>query len=459
MKQLHYNPILLPELREMLAAGDLEGIETVLRELHPATIAEFTEGLDPAETWALLQFAPAERQAEVFTYYSMPKQIELVESGDLDHVSTLLDAMPPDDRADLMQGLDESLVEQLLPKMGKEERHDVRMLMAYPDDSAGSVMTTDFAWLPEDVTVSEAIPLLRQQAADSETIYYVYVIDKEHRLVGIISLRDLILARPDAQVRDIMKRDPVFARVTDDREEVARQLARYNFLALPIVDEQHRLVGIVTHDDVIDVVIEEATEDALRMGAVGAMVESFLDAPFTVVWRKRAVWLSLLFVAELMTFGAMAYFEKALAAITALSFFVPLCISTGGNSGAQAATLITRAMALDQVRPGDWWRVIRHEVVMGLVLGLTLGSIAFLQVILTPDRILRYDPAWKLGIVVGISVTFICLWGTLVGSLLPLGFQKLGFDPGYASSPFVATLVDVTGIVIYFSVATVILFT
>ena len=457
MKRPAYNPILLPELREMLAAGDLEGIEAVLRELHPATIAEFTEGLDPSETWALLAFAPADRQAEVFTYYSMPKQVELIEEGDLDHVATLLDAMPSDDRADLMQELDPNLVERLLPMMSKEDRHDVRMLMSYPDDSAGSVMTTDFAWLPDDVTVSEAIPLLREQAADSETIYYVYVIDKERRLVGIISLRDLILARPDARIRDLMKHDAVFARVTDDREEVAKQLARYNFLALPIVDEQHRLVGIVTHDDVIDVVIEEATEDALRMGAVGAMVEHFLDAPFAVVWRKRAVWLSLLFVAELMTFGAMAYFEEALAAITALAFFVPLCISTGGNSGAQAATLITRAMALNQVSPGDWWNVVRHEVAMGLVLGLTLGSIALVQVILTPERILNYDPAWKLGVVVGLSVTFICLWGTLVGSLLPLGFEKIGFDPGYASSPFVATLVDVTGIIIYFSIAMVVL--
>ena len=175
------------------------------------------------------------------------------------------------------------------------------------------------------------------------------------------------------------------------------------------------------------------------------------------MWRKRAVWLSLLFVAELMTFGAMAYFEEALAAITALAFFVPLCISTGGNSGAQAATLITRAMALNQVSPGDWWNVVRHEVAMGLVLGLTLGSIALVQVILTPERILNYDPAWKLGVVVGLSVTFICLWGTLVGSLLPLGFEKIGFDPGYASSPFVATLVDVTGIIIYFSIAMVVL--
>lgn len=193
------------------------------------------------------------------------------------------------------------------------------------------------------------------------------------------------------------------------------------------------------------------------MGAVGAMVDSFLDAPFRVVWRKRAVWLSLLFVAELMTFGAMAYFERAIEAVTALAFFVPLCIATGGNSGAQAATLITRSMALGQVTPHDWWRVIQHELLMGLVLGATLGSIAFLQVMLTPSDVLQFEPRWQLGVVVATSVTLICLWGTLVGSLLPLGLKQLGFDPGYASSPFVATLVDVTGIVIFFTIATIVL--
>ena len=452
-----YNPILLPELREMLAEGDKEGLKTVLEELHPATIADFSEGLEPAEIWKFLEFTEIERQAEISTYYSMPKQVELVAAADRDRISKILEEMPPDDRVDLLQELDDEHVEDLLPLVAKAERHDIRLLLSYPDDSAGSIMTTEYASLPDNISATEAIIRLRQQAPESETIYYVCVLDNERRLVGIVSLRNLILSRPNALVKEIMKRDAVAVRVDDDREKVAQQLGKYNFLAIPVVDNQHRLVGIVTHDDAMDVVIEEATEDALRMGAVGTMVESILDAPFAMVWRKRAVWLSCLFVAELMTFAAMAFYEGAITAIFALAFFVPLCISTGGNSGAQAATLITRAMALGQVRPRDWLRVLRHELAMGLVLGLTLGSIAFLQVSLTPQSILGQVDRWLLGMVVASAVTLICLWGTLVGSLMPLAFERLGFDPGYASSPFVATLVDVTGIVIYFSIATVVL--
>jgi magnesium transporter len=243
--------------------------------------------------------------------------------------------------------------------------------------------------------------------------------------------------------------------VDADREDVAQTMARYDFLAIPVVDSAQRLVGIVTHDDVIDVVVQEATEDALRMGGVGTMVEHYLDAPFFTIWRKRSVWLSCLFVAELFTFSALTYFEDAIAKIIALSLFVPLCISTGGNSGSQAATLITRAMALRQVTTADWWRVIRHELLLGIALGLTLGAIGFVRASLTPASVLGGANRWMLALVISQAVASICLWGTLVGATLPLVFSKLGFDPGYASSPFVATFVDVTGIVIYFSIATV----
>ncbi|MBM4089256.1 MAG: magnesium transporter [Planctomycetes bacterium] len=448
-----YNPILLPELRQMLRDEDRQGISEVLTELHPATIADFTEGLDVEETWRLLAHAPIDRQAEVFEFFPITKKIEMVDGVGRQRMSKLLEEMASDDRVDLLQRLEPDLVEELLPLVAKADRQDMRWLLSFPEDSAGSIMTTEYASLPADITVAEALTQLRHQAPDTETIYYVYVLDSERRLVGFVSLRELILAKPATMIRDLMHRDPVFARVNDDQERVAHELARYNFLAMPVVDERDRLVGIVTHDDVIDVVIQEATEDALRMGAVGALEDNHLEAPFTTVWGKRSAWLSCLFIAELMTFGAMAYFEDAIAAIVALSFFVPLCISTGGNSGSQAATLITRAMALDQVRPADWWKVIRHELVMGIALGVTLGTIAFVQAALTPQSIVGNVDRWLLAVVVSQSVTMICLWGTLVGSVLPLMFRRLGFDPGYASSPFVATLVDVTGIVIYFSIA------
>jgi magnesium transporter len=448
-----YNPILLPEIREMLSAQDDLALREVANELHAATVAEFSEGLTTEETWQLLDHASTDRQAEIFTYYTNPKQLELFRGVGRQRMSQLLEAMPHDDRASLVRRLDPDLVEELLPLVARADRNDIRLLLSFPENSAGSVMTTEYASLPVEISVGDALVELRHQAPDRETIYYVYVLDEERRLRGSVSLRDLILAKPNARVRDIMQQDPVSVRVDEDQEVVAREMAKYNFLAIPVVDAQYRLVGIVTHDDVMDVMVEEATEDALHMAAVMPLEENHLDAPFGMVWRRRSMWLSCLFVAELLTFGAMAHFEEAIAAIVALSFFVPLCISTGGNSGSQAATLITRALALGQVRPADWWRIVKHELLMGFALGVTLGAIAFVQASLMPTAVVGDVNRLLLALVVSQSVTLICVWGTLVGSLLPLAFCQLGFDPGYASSPFVATFVDVTGIVIYFSIA------
>jgi magnesium transporter len=448
-----YNPLLLPELREMLSTEDHQGLSEVMTELHPATIADFSEGLSDEETWKVLDHAPVDRQAEVFSFFQLDKQVEMVSGVGRERMSKLLEAMSPDDRVDLLKRLGAEVTESLMPLVTKAERQDILALLSFPEGSAGSVMTTEYASVPADVPVSDAIALLRQQAPSRETIYYVYVLDEAHHLLGFVSLRDLILAKPTARVADIMQRDVIFARVDQDQEEAARMLAKYDFLALPVVDQQNRLVGIITHDDVIDVMIEEATEDAQQMGAVVPMAENYLEAPFVTVWRKRAAWLSCLFVAELFTFTALAHFEDQIAAVIALSLFVPLCISTGGNSGSQAATLITRAMALGHISPADWWRALRHELLVGLALGLTLGIIGFFRAAMTPTSVLGTADRWALALVIGQAVAAICVWGTLVGSMLPLAFKRLGFDPGYASSPFVATFVDVTGIVIYFSIA------
>jgi magnesium transporter len=370
-------------------------------------------------------------------------------------MSRLIEAMPHDARVDLLRRLDPEVVDELLPLVAKADRQDIRTLLSYPEHSAGSVMTTDYAWLRPEMTVAEALADLRRQASSSETIYYLYVLDDGRHLVGFVSLHDLILARPTALVREVMERDLITVRVDMDQEDVARTLAKYDFLAIPVVDHDNRLVGIVTHDDVIDVMVREQTEDVQRMASVVPMDENYLEAPFSTVWGKRSVWLSCLFVAELFTFTALAYFEDEISQVLALSLFVPLCISTGGNSGSQAATLITRAMALGQIGPRDWWRVVRHELAMGAALGATLGVIGFVRAALTPASVLASADRWRLALVIGQSVAVICLWGTLVGSILPLAFKRFGFDPGYASSPFVATFVDVTGIVIYFSVAKV----
>lgn len=451
------NMLLLPELRSMLAEEDHEGLTTLMTELHPATVADWTEGLSVEETWKVFNHAGIDRQAEVFEFFPIQKQVDMATGAGRERMSRLIEAMAHDERVVLLKRLDPEVVESLLPLVAKADRQDIRTLLSYPEHSAGSVMTTEYATLTTDLTVSEAISRLRLQATSAETIYYVYVVDGERHLVGFVSLHDLILARPAARIDSIMQREVISVPVDADQEDVAQTMARYDFLALPVVDAENRIVGIVTHDDVIDVVVQEATEDALRMGGVGSMVEHYLDAPFLTLWRKRSGWLACLFVAEMFTFSALAHFQTAIEKILALSLFVPLCISTGGNSGSQAATLITRAMALRQIRPSDWLRVIRHELLMGLALGLTLGAIGFLRVHFTPASWLGLGGAKQLTLafVIAQAVAAICLWGTLVGSTLPLVFSRLGFDPGYASSPFVATFVDVTGIVIYFSIATI----
>jgi len=447
------NPLLLPELRELLEENDSATLSELLVEMHAASIAEFAEGLSVEETLRFLDYAPIDRQAEIFSFFSIGKQVEMVRLLDRQRLSKLLEAMPPDDRVDLLKQLDPVEVEDLIPLVAKAERQDIRLLLSYPEGSAGSVMTTEYATVPADVTVEQAISLLRHAAPSRETIYSIYVIDEGRHLIGFVSLRDLILAQPSEKVGDIMEREIVSVRVDHDREEAAQELAQYDFLAIPVVDDQNRLVGIITHDDVIDVIEQEATEDALHMAGVGTIVENYLEAPFATVWRRRSFWLSALFIAETFTFTALAHYEEAIQSVVVLSLFIPLCISTGGNSGSQAATLITRAMALGHIEPPDFWRVLRHEIFVGVALGITLGMIAFVRASLTPNGVLGDVDRWMLALVICLSVSSICLWGTVVGSMLPLGFKRLGFDPGYASSPFVATFVDVTGIIIYFTIA------
>ena len=446
------NPLILPELRAMLAEGDEQGLMAVL-DLHPATVADFSEGLTVDETWRLLDRAKGAYEAEIFTFFPQDKQVEMASGQGKQRMSRLIEAMPHDDRVHLLRQLGEDVVESLLPLVNKADREDIRRLLAYPEHSAGSLMTTDYATITPDMTADMAIGSIRRQAATSETIYYLYVLDAQRRLIGVASLHDLILSKPSEKVSEIMVDDPVAVRVDQDQEEVAAVLGKFDFLAIPVVDSESRLVGIVTHDDVLDVLVEEQTEDVQKMGSVVPLAEHYLDAPFVEVWLKRSLWLSALFVAELFTFTALASFEDAIESILALSLFVPLCISTGGNSGSQAATLITRALALGDVKIANWRRVLVHELGMGLALGLTLGFIAFLRAAMTPGSVLGSANRWMLAWVIAQSVAVICLWGTLVGSMLPLVFKRIGVDPGYASSPFVATFVDVTGIVIYFSIA------
>lgn len=440
-------------VRTMFREGNQEALQSLLSELHPVKAAAICELLTADETWQVLTELPVERQAAIFSVLPTSMQVDMVEAVEPRRMSALIEAMAHDDRVDLLRRLKPAVVASLLPLVSSADHQDIQNLLRYPEHSAGALMTTDYVSLRVGRTVAEVVAYLRQQARSSETIYYNYVVDEEHHLVGIVSLRDLILADPGTLIEDIMDREVISVGADQDQEQVAAQLARFDFLAIPVVGSAMQLLGIVTHDDVMDVVVAETTEDVLRMGSVGTMTQSYLTMPFTTVWRKRATWLACLFAAELLTFTALAHFQDAIAAVVVLSLFVPLCISTGGNSGAQAATLVTRALALGEISTADWWRILRHEVAMGLALGITLGCIGFARAAMTPHSVLGVVDRWTLALVVAQAVAAICLWGTLVGAILPLVFKRLRIDPAFASSPFVATLVDVTGIVIYFSIA------
>jgi magnesium transporter len=437
------NPILIPELRVMLAEGDTAGLREVAAELHPATVAEFSEGLEDGELWQMLEALPVERQAEIFPYYPMPRQVELVKAGDRAHLGPLIEWMAPDNRDDLLRELDPELVEEILPLVAKAERHDIRMLLSCPEGSAGSLMTTEYASLPADVTAGEAITRLRSQAPDSESIYYIYVLDGERQLLGFVSLRDLILAKPTALVADLMQRDPISVRVEEPREKVVEKLARFDFIAIPVVDDRNRLVGIVTHDDVLDAVRQEATDDAQRIAAIQPLGESYLEAALVSMTWKRGVWLAILFATAAVTAMVLAKWRSPHAWLVA---FIPLVIASGGNSGNQSATLVITALSTGDCRLTDWPRILRRELALGLLLGGLLAVPGYLLA-------LAYAPNAAAAAVIPLTIVGVVLMGTLVGSALPLLFRSLDLDPALMSNPFVSAIVDIVGIVLYMSVA------
>jgi magnesium transporter len=442
------NPLLIPEVRVMLAEGDTAGLREVAAELHPATVAEFSEGLDDRELWQLLDAVPVERQAEIFPYYPMARQVELVKAADRPHLGQLLEWMAADNRDDLLRELDPEFVEEILPLVAKAERHDIRMLLSCPEDSAGALMTTEYASLPADITAGEAVARLRSQAPDSESIYYIYVLDAERHLVGFVSLRDLILAKPTALVSDLMQRDPISVRVEEPRERVVEKLARFDFLAIPVVDENNRLVGIVTHDDVLDAVRQDATDDAQRIAAVTPLGESYLEAALVTMTWKRGVWLAILFATAAVT--AMVMARTPLTHHAWLVAFIPLVIASGGNSGNQSATLVITALSSGDCKLSDWRRILKREVVLGLLLGALLAVPGYLLALV-------YAPTPLQALVIPFTILGVVMLGSLVGSILPLLFRSLGLDPALMSNPFVSAIVDIVGIVLYTTIALLVL--
>jgi magnesium transporter len=448
------NTLYLPELREMLAEHDEAGLREFCVALNPARTAEFMEGLDAAEQWQVLQYAEATLREEIFMFFAHERQVEIIESQDRAQIAQLIADVAADDRVDLLRDAHEEVVEELLPLLPIPIRREILRLREYPEGTAGAMMTTEIAKLSESLTAREALEELSHQAEELETIYYLYVVDDEDHLRGVVSARQLVanIGKADVHLVDLMEPDLIDVSASEDQEEVARKVAHYDLLAIPVVDGQRRLVGIITHDDVIDVVRDEAAEDAQRIAGVAPLEDTFLQTSILSLTWKRGVWLTILFFTALFTASALHHYEARLVAWPWLMLFIPLIMSSGGNSGNQSATLVITALSRGEIKVADWWRIVSREVGIGLMLGSFLALFGFLVVwLITDDPAAKTQLWWPL--VVPVTLVLVVTCGAVAGSMLPLIFKRLGLDPALMSNPFVAGLSDILAIVIYMSVA------
>jgi len=448
--------LLIPDLREIIRDGQAADLVDFFADYNAPRIAEMLEDFEPGEQVEILALLEHRQRGEVFSYLDLDTQVHLAETLPTDVIASVLQWMPHDDRAKLAYQLEEEQVDQILRQLAQAEREDIRRLLAYEPGTAGAVMTTDYAALPPQISVREAIARLRQEAPDRETIDYAYVIDAHRKPLGLVSLKQLILARPSVRIEEIMNRDVILGKVFDDQEEIARKIEKYDLYALPIVDERDHMVGIVTHDDAMDILRQEQGESILAFGGVGGQAADQMDSDY---WRtgigssvrRRLTWLLPLFLSGTMTGWVLDRFEWVDKLIPSLAVFVPLLIGTGGNAGSQAVGTIIRALALGEVQFSDALKVLMREWITGLLLGILLGSLGFFFAWLG----LGTSPRFAL--VISLTTLGICMWANVVGSMVPLVATRLGIDPAIVSAPLISTLVDVTGLVIYYIIAIAIL--
>jgi magnesium transporter len=451
--------LLAPDILDLLDESP-ESVAVETEEMHPADLADVAELLPSERLVPFLKALPKERAADVLEYLDDEVRTAVLEELTVSEAAALVTEMTPDDRADILEELDEEHAEEILEEIPSEARRETEQLLRYDPDSAGGLMTTEFVSVPADVTVDDALLRVRALARTGrrEAMYAVYATDVQGRLVGVLSLRELLAAAPGTKVGDAAWTEVLAVQPTADREEVARLTANYDLVAVPVVSESGHVMGVVTVDDVIDAIQEEQTEDVQKLGGMEALEEPYMNAGFFEMIRKRAGWLMLLLLGEMFTATAMGYFEDEIARAVFLTAFIPLIISSGGNSGSQATSLIIRAMALGEITLRDWWRVARRELGSGLVLGLMLGLIGVARVLVWHYAFGAYGAKFLLvAATIGVSLVGVVTFGTIAGSMLPFLLRRVRLDPASASAPLVATLVDVTGLVIYFTLALAIL--
>ncbi len=451
--------LLAAEIAELLDKKRTVEARDALVDMHPSEVAELLVELESQQRAMAFRILPRDIAAEVFTELSSDLQDQLTEELTNEQLAQMFNEMEPDDRAELFDEMPGQLVTQLLSMMRPEERRSTQVILNYPPDSVGRLMTPEFISLRPEWTVEQAFEYIRTRGEEAETVHVLFVVDDRGRLIDDILIRELLLADPGATVESIMDDSAIWLNARDDREEAVRMMDRYDVSVLPVVDRDHVLVGIVTFDDVADVAEEETTEDIHKSAAVAPLTEPYLDSSLWTMFKKRGGWLAVLFLGQMLTATAMERFEGQLEAVIVLAIFIPLIISSGGNSGSQATSLIIRAMAVGEVTLRDWWRVMRREVLVGLTLGIFLAIIGLVRVILWQwlgfyDYGLEYA---LIALTVAVALIGVVTWGSLAGSMLPFLLRKLNLDPATSSAPFVATLVDVTGLLIYFYAAMLIL--
>jgi magnesium transporter len=456
--------ILEPEIRGLIDSRNFSALREVFHEWPPADVAEVILDLPEDEQVIIFRVLPAALAADVFEYIGIEEQQKLLRAMAHEQVVAILNEMSPDDRTALLEELPSAAARQLIRLLTPEERRVATALLGYPEDSVGRLMTPDFIAVKEDWTVQHVLDYVRQYGSDTETLNFVYVVDDRGKLIDDVRMREFLLRPLTTKVSEIRDQNFVALNATDSQQDALNIFRRYDRAALPVVDSSGVVVGIVTSDDMLDVAEEEATEDIQKFGGMEALDEPYMRMTLWRMVRKRAGWLVILFLGEMLTATAMANYQEELAKALVLALFLPLIISSGGNSGSQASTLMIRAMALGEVTLRDWWRVMNREVQAGLSLGLILGAIGIVRVgawaIIAEQYFHKqpYGAHWPLvALTVGIALVGVVLWGTLSGSMLPFLLRRVGADPATSSAPFVATLVDVTGLIIYFSIALVIM--
>jgi magnesium transporter len=458
------NHLMLEQFLEIMQGNDVSSLKDFLDDQNISDVAKLVDEY-PEYEQQIIENLSIHRAASTFKILDLPTQKRVMRDLPPSKIAELLNVLPPDDRTDFFEGLPSSIVRELIKLLTPEERKITLSLFGYPENSVGRLMTPDYVYVFENNTVAEVLETIRKIGKNSETIDVIYVINEKGELQDDIRIREFILNHPSKKVSDLMDERRVIAlNAYDDQEKAYQAFKMNNRVALPVVSNSNKLLGIVTIDDVLWVASEEFSEDIQKIGGTEALDEPYLETPFFKLIRKRVGWLIILFCSELLTATALAYFNDEIAKASVLVLFMPLIASSGGNSGSQASTLIIQAMAIGEVSLSDWWRVMRREIFSGFILGSILGLIGFIRIfiwhILMQHGVFKdiYGPHWFLvALSVGLSLIGVVLWGTLSGSMLPIILKKFGADPAVSSAPFVATLVDVTGLVIYFSVSFVIM--